>query len=153
MKRYFYEAILTPNEIGGYDARIPELGLVTFGDDLADAAFMAQDLLLTDIAARLDEGEDVPEVGSFGAECPDGSTIVGVAVFAEPGMVLDETMTAQEAADLLGVSRARIYAMVKDGVIRGERDGNNRLVNAQDVIDRYNNPREAGRPKKAAAMA
>ncbi len=45
MERYFYEAVLTPNELGGYDARFPELDIITQGDDLTDAAFMAQDLL------------------------------------------------------------------------------------------------------------
>ena len=153
MKKYLYEAVLTPNELGGYDARFPELDIITFGDDLADAAFMAQDLLATAISAELKEGNEVPQVGKFGHRCPKGGTLMGIATYAEAADLLDETMTAQEAADLLGVTRARIYAMVKEGLIRSMKSGSARLVSAQDVMDRFNNPREAGRPKKADTVA
>lgn len=154
MKKYLYEAVLTPYEDGRYDARFPELDVMTFGDDLADAAFMAQDLLATVISSKLFDGESVPEVGRFSNECPEGSTLMGIATYAEANDVLDDTMTVQEAADILGVNRTRIYAMMKDGRLGSEKVGGARLVNARDVMDTFNarleeKPR-AGRPKKAA---
>ena len=57
-------------------------------------------------------------------------------------------MTVAEAADILNVSRARIYALVKEGAIRSEKAGSSRLLNAQDVMDRFNSPRNPGRPPK-----
>ena len=153
MKKYLYEAVFTPNELGGYDARFPELDVITFGDDLADAAFMAQDLLATVVSSALKEGKDVSQVGKFGYECPKGGTLMGIATYATATDMLDDTMTAQEAADLLGVTRARIYAMVKDGLIRSMKSGSARLVSAEDVMERFNNPRDPGRPKKEEAVA
>lgn len=43
MKRFIYEAIFTPNIIGGYDVLFPELGLTTQGSNLTDASYMAQE--------------------------------------------------------------------------------------------------------------
>lgn len=154
MKKYFYEAVLTPNEIGGYDARFPELDIITFGDDLADAAFMAQDLLATVISSKLFNGEEIAEVGHFTNECPEGSTLMGIATYADANDVLDDTMTVQEAADILGVNRTRIYALMKDGRLSSQKIGGARMVNARDVMDTFNarlaEAPKAGRPKKAA---
>lgn len=156
MKKFFYEAELTPNEIGGYDVRFPELDIITFGDDLTDAAFMAQDLLATVISSKLKSGEEVAEVGHFTNICPDGSTLMGIATFAEANDVLDDALTVQEAADILGVNRTRVYAMMKDGRLGSKKIGGARMVNACDVMDTFNARLEeapkAGRPKKAAVV-
>lgn len=144
---------MTPNEVGGYDVRIPDFGIVTQGDDLGDAAFAAQDALTLRISGMLESGEAVEAVGRMDNECPDGSMSMGIVAVAEPGTVLDDTMTVQEAADTLDVTRARIYAMIEDGSIRSRKEGNMRLVDASDVMERFNNPRGAGRPSKNAAMA
>lgn len=148
MNRYLYEAVLTPNELGGYDARFPELDIITQGDDLADAAFMAQDLLALEISTLLKDGKQIPTVGTFTNKCPEGSILMGIATFAEANDVLDETMTVQEAAEILDVSRSRIYALIKDGRIQGKQVGNRRLVYARDVMDVFNNPQGVGRPRK-----
>ena len=153
MERYFYEAVLTPNELGGYDARFPELDIITQGDDLADAAFMAQDLLTLVVSTALKDGKPIPPVGTFTNECPEGSTLMGIATFAEAGDVLDETMTVQEAADILDVSRPRIYALIKDGRIRDKQVGTSRMVYARDVMDVFNNPQGVGRPRKTPQSA
>lgn len=153
MEKYFYEAVIYPSG-GKVEARVPELGIVTFGDDLTDAAFMVQDAIELVISSKLEKGEDVPRVGAFGNDCPEGGTLMGIAVYAEAGSVDVDTMTVDEAADVLDVSRSRIYAMVRDGVLRAEKVGNQRLVNASDVMDRFNNPRSAGRPHaETAAIA
>lgn len=149
MDRYLYEAILTPyGDI--YEVYFPELSLYTQGTSLADAAYMAQDLLTMDIAERLEAGEDVPHIGSFGTAgaIPAGSIAMGIMALVEVGCERTETMTVAEAADILNVSRARIYTLVKDGAIRSEKVGSSRLLNAQDVMDRFNSPRNPGRPTK-----
>lgn len=154
MKKYFYEAVMYPSD-GKVEVRIPDLGIFTYGDDLTDAAFMAQDALELAISSRLSEGSEVAEVGDFGHDCPEGGTLMGIAVYAEAGSAEIDTMTVQEAADVLDVTRSRVYSMIRDGILRAEKVGNQRLVNASDVMERFNNPRGAGRPAgdKVAAMA
>ncbi len=60
-------------------------------------------------------------------------------------------MTVKEAADILGVSNARIYAMARDGVLESTKVGNMLLLSTESVRKRYNEPRKAGRPKKVQA--
>lgn len=153
MERYLYEAVLLPNELGGYDARIPEFGLTTQGDDLGDAAFMAQDALALRISGLLKEGVDVAPVGRFDGDCPEDGMLLGLVVLAEAAAILDDAMTVQEAAETLDVSRSRIYAMIADGTLGSRKEGNMRLVSAQDVMKKFNSPRGAGRPRKEATMA
>lgn len=152
MGKYFYEAVIYPSN-GKMEAQVPDFGLFTFGDDLTDAAFMAQDALELAISSRLARGEKVDEVGSFGHDCPEGGTLMGIAVYADAGSAEVGTMTVQEAADVLDVTRSRVYSMIRDGVLRAEKVGNQRLVNASDVMERFNNPRFAGRPRKESVMA
>lgn len=152
MKNYLYKAVLTPNELGGFDVYIPDFDCRTQGDDLADAAYMAHDLLETQIVIALEAGKEVDTLGSFDGTCPDGSISLDLFVRTEENISLDETMTVQEAADLLDLSRARIYAMIEDGRISSIKSGNMRLVDANDVMNLFNNPRSAGRPKKELAL-
>ena len=83
MKSYLYEAIFTPNELGGYDARFPELDTITFGDNLTDAVLMAQDLLTVVVSSELGQRKDVLQVGKFGHDCPEGSLLMGIMTYAE----------------------------------------------------------------------
>lgn len=151
MGRYFYEAILEPRE-KGWEARVPSLGIVTQGKDVADAAYMAQDALALRISTLLAEGNDVPERGRFSGECPAGGMTVGILTLAEPGSIFDETMSVQEAADVLGVTRARIHALVAAGKLRSVKSGNARMISASDVIERFNTPHPAGRPARSTAL-
>lgn len=44
--KYAYPAVFTPEEDGGYSVRFPDLeSCYTCGDDMADALFMAEDVL------------------------------------------------------------------------------------------------------------
>lgn len=148
MERYIYEAIFTPNELGGYDVSIPDFELLTQGDSLEDAAYMAQDLLSTYISLKLAQGETPSKKGSFSHFVPEGALAMGILVLAEPSFNAEEFMTTQEAADILDVTRPRIYAMINDGSLRTQKIGNKRLVRTQDVMDRFNAPVRPGRPSK-----
>ena len=152
MGRYFYEAVVYPAG-DKMEARIPDFDVVTFGDNLADAAFMAQDALEMKVSSLLSDGVKVEEIGSFGHDCPEGGTLLGIAVNVDAGSAEVATMTVQEAADVLDVTRSRVYSMIRDGVLRAEKIGNQRLVNAADVMERFNNPRSAGRPHNAERKA
>jgi excisionase family DNA binding protein len=153
MKRYLYQAILKKNEQGGYDAFIPEFDMITQGDNLEDAAFMAQDVLALHISGLLKSGVDVKQVGSLGYPCPNDSLSLAIVTLAEVDDLLDETMTVAEAAETLDVSRTRIYALIDEGIIGSRKEGNMRLVSAEDVISLFNAPRrKAGRPRKRALV-
>ena len=81
---------------------------------------------------------------------PANGKAIAVAVECDADTPSLTTMTVQEAADVLDVSTSRIHAMIRDGILRTEKVGSARLVSADDVIDYFNSPRTAGRPKKVA---
>ena len=66
MKRFIYEAIFTPNIIGGYDVLFPELGLTTQGSNLADASYMAQDILALHLSSKIKNGNLTVFFGHLG---------------------------------------------------------------------------------------
>ena len=139
--KFLYEAILTPWS-GGWEA---DLGICTQGDTLFDAAFMAQDLLTLWISQALREGRPLPEP-RMDHPAPANGKAIAVAVECNADTPSLTTMTVQEAADTLDVSTS----MIRDGILRTEKVGSARLVSADDVIDYFNSPRTAGRPKKVA---
>ena len=128
----------------------PDQGqIVVQGDTLFDAAFMAQDLLTLWISQALREGRPLPEP-RMDHPTPANGKAIAVAVECDADTPSLTTMTVQEAADTLDVSTSRIHAMIRDGILRTEKVGSARLVSADDVIDYFNSPRTAGRPKKVA---
>lgn len=150
-KLYMYEALIYPSNVG-FEVYVPDLDVYTQGEDLYDAAFMGQDLIQTWVSCLLEEGREVPEP-TFGRKAPEGGYVMGIATDAPVPEVPE--MSVEDAAGILGVSKARVYAMVKDGVLDGRKVGASVLVSTASVKDRFNNPRAAGRPaaSPAAAMA
>lgn len=61
MAKYVYPAIFTPEE-GGYSVVFPDLqGCYTCGDDLADAIYMAEDVLAFTLYHYEKRNEPIPE--------------------------------------------------------------------------------------------
>ena len=60
-------------------------------------------------------------------------------------------VTASEAAELLGVSRARVSQMLKSGLLMGFRKGRDSFITRYSVDARLREKPKAGRPKKAAS--
>jgi predicted RNase H-like HicB family nuclease len=57
-----YTAIFEPLEGGSYMVTVPALpGLVTQGDDLAEARLMAEDAIQCHLAGLIKDGEPIPE--------------------------------------------------------------------------------------------
>lgn len=62
MARYAYPAIFTPEETGGYSVNFPDLeGCYTEGDDLADALYMAEDVLALILYGYEKVGRTIPK--------------------------------------------------------------------------------------------
>lgn len=148
-KLYMYEALIYPSSVG-FEVSIPDLDAFTQGEDLYDAAFMGQDLIKTWVSQLLEDGAEVP-AATFGREAPEGGYVMAIATEAPEPEVPE--MSVEEAAGILGVSRARVYAMVKDGVLEGRKVGQSVLVSTASVKERQSSPRGAGRPKRERATA
>lgn len=147
--KFIYEAIIEP--CGEYfEARFPDLGLITQGDDLKDAVFMAQDLLENHIVLALAGEKELPSP-TFGNTCVGNGYRAEIVVSCDKDTPQDETMSVNEAADILDVTPARIRAMIRDGILTSKVVGRVHMVDAQSVIDRFNEPVRAGRPKREKA--
>ena len=146
--KYMYEAII--EEVGErFEARFPDLDIITQGDDLQDAIFMAQDLLENHIVVALQQGETLPRP-TFGNVGCDAVYRAAIVVDCDARTPEDDSMTVQEASDMLGVSSARVRAMIRDGILRSKKVGMVHMVDAESVRQRFNSPRKAGRPKRVA---
>lgn len=121
MGKYIYDAILTPEEEGGYSVDVPALpGCFTCGDDCRDAAFMAADAMKTWIEADK-------------AHVVDGPVV-----------------SAAQAARELGVSAGRVTHMIDAGILDGYRSGRRTYVTEASIAARKAAPRDAGRPRREA---
>lgn len=144
--KFVYEAVVTRS--GRFlEARFPDLDIITQGDDETDVAYMAQDLLETWLVVALQEGRALPKATFGHATAPGGYRMV-VAVECSATTPQEETMTVGEAADVLCVTPGRVRAMIRDGVLRAHKVGGVHAVETQSVMDRFNNPRRAGRPRE-----
>lgn len=88
MKTYVYQAIVTKDEEGAYDAVFPSLpGCFTFGGTLAEAGEQAVDVAKTYVAALLKNGDEVPET-EFKATA-DGEVPMVVAFQVDADYIVD----------------------------------------------------------------
>ncbi len=120
---------------------------ITQGEDVADACESAADLLRETVRDYLMENER-PPAPTFDNKPIHGGVRVIVSVDASLDDV--DKVSATKAAELLGVSRGRITAMVQSGLLDGWREGRNTWITKASVDARLAAPRGAGRPRKAA---
>ncbi len=146
-----YEAVLTPYD-GGYEVEIPDLDIATSGVDIEDAARMAYDAMVNTAVAMLSAGKELPRA-SRGNPCPPGGVVLTLCAEIDPDEPEDPFMDVAEAASVLGVTTVRVCAMLRDGVLAGEKENGRWKVRAQSVRDRVNNPRKGGRPSKGGIAA
>ena len=147
MGRYIYDAIMTPEEGGGYSVEVPALpGCFTCGDDYRDAAFMAADAIKTWISAALADGADIPPYER--TEAPEGCERVSMLIETDESYIMDgSVVSAAQAARELGVSPGRVTHMLASGILDGYRSGRRTYVTEASIAARKAAPREAGRPK------
>jgi predicted RNase H-like HicB family nuclease len=72
---YVYPACFYPEADGRYSVLMPGFPLATFGDDLADALYMAADAAAGRIRLLLDDGEALPtpsDIKKVALEDPSG---------------------------------------------------------------------------------
>lgn len=121
---------------------------ITQGEDVADACESAADLLREIICDYLMKGEKPPSPSFENDLLHDGVRVI-VSVDASLNDV--DKVSASKAAEILGVSRGRITAMVQSGLLDGWKEGRNAWVTRASVDARLATPHMAGRPKKAVS--
>ena len=152
MGKYIYDAIIMPEEEGGYSVEIPALpGCYTCGDNYRDAVFMAADAMKTWIAAALSEKRTLPSYEK--AEAPEGCERVSLFVETEESYIVDApVISAAQAARELGVSAGRITHMIDAGILDGYRNGRRTFVTVESVNARKIADPKPGRPKRTEAL-
>ena len=145
--KFIYEAVIDDVGKDLLEIRFPDLDLITQGSDMADAAFMAQDILENHIVLALQKGATLP-APTFGNDVSENGYRMAIVVDCDADTPQEETMTVGEAADVLDVSEARIRAMIRDGVLSSRKVGRVHMVDAESVMRRFNEPVHSGRPKR-----
>lgn len=133
---------------GGWVALPFDMSGATEGDTLEEAVAMAADWLRLMALDTLVHGCDLPG-GGVGHAPQEGGTVIAVAVEAR---VEDApAVTAAEAAQMLGVSRARVAQMCAAGQLASWKVGATRMVARESVEERLAASPSAGRPKAESA--
>ena len=63
---------------------------------------------------------------------------MGIVVECDEDTPQDETMTVNEAADILDVTPTRIRTMIRDDILKSRKVGMVHMVDVQSVMDKYN---------------
>jgi predicted RNase H-like HicB family nuclease len=63
--KYVYPACFYPESDGRISVIVPDFPLATFGNNLADAMYMAADAIAGRIDLNIDEGEKIPEASDL----------------------------------------------------------------------------------------
>jgi predicted RNase H-like HicB family nuclease len=69
--KYVYPACFYKEEDGRYSVEVPDFPLATFGDDLADAIYMATDAVAGRVLLMLKDGEPLPVASDLKNVAPD----------------------------------------------------------------------------------
>lgn len=119
----------------------------TFGEDMTDAVESAADWLGCMVEDHLMNGTELPEM-EFGHTPERGGVVIAVAV--ERTLESIPSVTASEAARMLGVSTARVAQLVKSGLLDSWKVGGTRMVSLASVNARLEYDPKPGRPKEKA---
>ena len=141
--QYTYEFEMWRGEFAWIAAPF-DLAGITQGVDVEDVCESAADLLRELAREYLMRGE-IPPKATFGHEPSHGGVRLVVSVDATLDDI--EKVSAAQAAELLGVSRSRVTAMLHSGLLEGWKDGRNTWVTKASIDARLASPTPAGRPK------
>ena len=117
----------------------------TEGYDYRDAVEMAADWLRITALDYLMRGEEWPDL-PLGTDATRGGRMVTLAVEASLAQV--PSVTAAEAARVLGVSSARIAQLCKAGYLDSWKIGGTRMVSIESIESRIESEPAGGRPKR-----
>lgn len=122
----------------------------TQGESFEDAVRSAADWLAIQARHHLAKGLPFPECG-FDAEPEYGGKMLVIAV--DTSLADVPSVTAKDAAGLLGVSHARISQLCRDGLLDSWQVGRTRMVSIESIELRLAEGRGAGRPRRELVSA
>ena len=139
---YTYRCVLT-HEDDGWVASFPQLGGYSTGGDTREEALReARDLLTALLCDYVERGEEPPEPG-------DVTELAPITVVVTPETVEEAHYETQAAcAELLGVTRARVNALVASGQLESKVFGGRRKVSIESMERWKATERKAGRPAR-----
>lgn len=143
--QYTYEFEMWRGEFGWIAAPF-DLAGITQGADVEEVCESAADLLRELVREHLMRGRTPPKA-TFDHEPTHGGVRLVVSVDAALDDI--EKVSAARAAELLGVSRSRVTAMLHSGLLEGWQDGRNTWVTKASIDARLASPAPAGRPRVA----
>ena len=117
--RKAYKIVLTPTE-DGYMVTVPDFNCNTQGEDIAEALFMARDVIGAMGMAWEDMGKEIPAPNSVEFETADGEIVTYVDVdFAEYRRKHDNRMVKKNCTIPFGLCEAAEKAGINfSGVLR-----------------------------------
>jgi predicted RNase H-like HicB family nuclease len=145
--QYTYEFELFESD-GWFIAYPYDMEGATQGATVKEAALMAADWLRTEIEHRLIHELSIPDA-TFGNAPKEGGSRMIVSV--EAGLDQIATVSASEAARILGVTPGRVTHMIRDGQLESFKNGHKTSVTRASIDVRLAAPRSAGRPRKELA--
>lgn len=153
MGKYVYQAVLFPEEEGGYSVSFPDLpGCFSCGDDYMDAVAMGADAAKTYIGSLLLHGEAVPSPTRH--ETPAEGESIHVFFETDPDYIVQsEVVSAAEASRELGVTPGRVSHMLSSGILEGYRTGRRTWITKDSIAARKAEKPKAGRPKGSGKQA
>ncbi len=151
MGKHVYGAIIRPSEDGGYWAEVPDLpGCFGQGDDYMSTVESISDGIETHLAALREYGMPIPAAGPVPAV--DGGEVV--YVYADDDFRLGlPTVSAAEAARMIGVTKGRVSQLINEGRLVAERLADGTNVTVESIEQYMSSRRKVGRPKKEAVPA
>lgn len=152
MEKFVYQALLTPEDDGGFSSEIPDLpGCYSQGDDFKNAVEMIADAGKTYVAALMKDGESIPPATVHAV--PEGDLETWVYFETDSSYIVDgDVVSAAQAARELGISAGRVTHMLDSGLLDGYRSGRRTYVTRKSIDLRLSSPRGAGRPKKTVSV-
>ncbi|MCL2655518.1 MAG: type II toxin-antitoxin system HicB family antitoxin [Coriobacteriia bacterium] len=148
-ERMNYAARIYQNEYG-FVVEFSQLDLVTQGNDLDDALYMASDALETYFYDYLHD-EEVPPVPDLDIEVRPDDIYVIVSVDVVP--LADGELTTADVMKLLGVNKQRVAQLRSSGKIAAYKQGRDYLHSRSDVEALRRSARKSGRPRKELLAA
>ena len=135
MKRFIYEAVIGKDETGFY-AYVPDLEGCFGGGDTLDAAIESiANGLETHIESLVAYGLEIPNATFGYVPKVDGERTMVIAFYVDCDVV-DGYVTATQAARELGVTKARVSHLIRDGKLEVYRKGRSTYVTRRSLDER-----------------
>ena len=151
MTKHVYGAVIRETENGAWWGEVPDLpGCYGEGDTFMEAVASVADSLETHIASLIDYGLPLPASSPIRSE--EGE-VVYVYANTDSLSLGEPSVSAAEAARMLGITPGRISQLISEGKLTALRTAGSTSVTLSSIEDYRRNRRKPGRPRHIAQEA